>query len=157
MIKVFMKEHPIKLAFCAYWALVVILVYFLIVAFYPFKIFEMTAPIKIITPAYAGEVAFYEVYYKKYRQIPAKVNKQLVNGVNISFAEVVVNAPIGEDHIGGYLPIPEYIKTGTHTLVWTATYILYFPFYDRTIEYRYESEPFEILPSRRNHAWLTIK
>jgi predicted membrane-bound mannosyltransferase len=153
----YMKEHPMKIAFLFYWILVFILVYFLIVAFYPFKIFEMVEPITIIEPAYAGEVAFYKVHYKKYRQVSARVSKQLVNGVNIAFAEVVVNAPVGENDLGGYLPIPEYAKPGTHTLIWTVTYVMHFPFYDRDIEYRHESKPFTILPSRRPNARFTVK
>ena len=147
-INTFMQDHPIKIAFCAYWALLLIFIYFAFVSLYPFKVFEMVEPIKFNAPVYAGETATYQIHFKKHRQVYATVHRQLVNGTTITMADIISDSPTGEHTYTSYIDIPDYVKPGTHQMIWTGTYELNFPFYTRVISIRYLSDSFEVKPPR---------
>jgi len=139
----FFKNHPIKVVFLFYWLVVVFFAYLCLVSLYPIKVFEMVS-IKFDEPVHAGKVATYKLHYKKYWAVPGTVSRQLVNSQIITFPDITVNSEVGEHTKGSYLEIPEYIKSGEHHMVWTVTYDISFPFYTRTLTYRYKSEPFFI-------------
>ena len=137
-----------KVRYATYAILVILLAINLRVGwvlFYPYKPLEVKC-IKILDEdqiVHPGEKVTYQLEYMKYMDIPATVNRSLVNNIVLNMPSFMSSVPLGHGVVKNNIDIPSFADPGIYKLVFVFDYeVSSFP--KRIVRYRAESNTFEV-------------
>lgn len=122
----------------------ILITYVMYQLYHPIKIIEFKDDkFKIIKPVVkAGGTVCYAVNIVKYKDIPAIMSRQLVNGYSYSITTTESNLPKGNINIIESVELPKYVEPGKYHIITTYTYnINKF----RSIVYTHNTEEFEVI------------